>query len=143
MERLLEVAQQNPMLSLALVGLTLALVYTEVMGLFRGFKAVGPAQLTELVNRQNALVIDLRAQAEFEKGHIIGSKHMIPSQVEPEGKVLAKAKESPVVLVCAAGVTATATAQKLVKAGFKQVSVLDGGLGAWTAAGLPLARGKA
>jgi rhodanese-related sulfurtransferase len=143
MDRLLEFAQQNLLLSLALAGLTLALVVTEVMRLFRGFKGVSPAQLTELINRENALVVDLRGQGDFEKGHIIGSRHVLPSQVEPEGKLLAKAKESPVVLVCAAGITAAGTAEKLVKAGFKQVSVLEGGIGAWTGAGLPLAKGKA
>jgi rhodanese-related sulfurtransferase len=143
MDRLLEFAQQNLLLSLALAGITLALVVTEVMRLFRGFKGVSPAQLTELINRENALVVDLRGQGDFEKGHIIGSRHVLPSQVEPEGKLLAKAKESPVVLVCAAGITAAGTAEKLVKAGFKQVSVLEGGIGAWTGAGLPLAKGKA
>lgn len=143
MDRLLEFAQQNLLLSLALAGITLALVYTEVMRLFRGFKAVTPSQLTDLINRHDALVIDLRGQGDFEKGHIIGAKHVLPSAVEPEGKLLAKSKESPVVLVCAVGMTASASAQKLVKAGFKQVSVLDGGVGAWTAAGLPLAKGKA
>ncbi|HQZ30803.1 MAG TPA: rhodanese-like domain-containing protein [Arenimonas sp.] len=143
MDRLLEFAQQNLMLSLALAGITLALVVTEVMRLFRGFKGVSPAQLTELINRENALVVDVRGQGDFEKGHIIGSRHLLPSQVDPEGKLLAKAKESPVVVVCAVGVTASGVAQKLVKAGFKKVSVLDGGIGAWTAASLPLAKGKA
>ncbi len=143
MDSLPTFVQQNLMLSLVLAGLTLALVVTEVMRLFRGFKGVSPAQLTDLINRQNALVVDLRGQGDFEKGHIIGSRHLLPSQVDPEGKLLAKAKESPVVLVCAVGATASTTAQKLVKAGFKQVSVLDGGIGAWTGAGLPLAKGKA
>ena len=143
MDRLLEFAQANLMLSLVLAGITLALVVTEVMRLFRGFKGVSPAQLTELINRENALVVDLRGQGDFEKGHIIGSKHLLPSQVDPEGKLLAKAKETPVVLVCAAGITAQGTAQKLVKAGFKKVSVLEGGIGAWTSATLPLAKGKA
>ena len=63
MDRLLEFAQQNLLLSLALAGLTLALVVTEVMRLFRGFKGVSPAQLTELINRENALVVDLRGLA--------------------------------------------------------------------------------
>lgn len=143
MENLVEFARENLLLSLALAGITLALVVTEVMRLFRGFKGVSPAQLTELINRENALVVDLRGQGDFEKGHIIGSKHLLPSQVDPEGKLLAKAKETPVVLVCAAGITAQGTAQKLVKAGFKKVSVLDGGIGAWTGASLPLAKGKA
>lgn len=143
MDRLSEFAQQNLMLTLVLAGLTVALVVTEVMRLFRGFKGVSPAQLTDLINRENALVVDLRGLGEFEKGHIIGSRHMLPSQVDPEGKLLAKARETPVVLVCAMGATASATAQKLVKAGFKKVSVLDGGIGGWTGASLPLAKGKA
>jgi rhodanese-related sulfurtransferase len=143
MDRLLPFFQANPLLSLAFLGLTLAIVYTEVRRLFRGYKAINPAQLTELVNREDALVLDLRGQAEFEKGHIIGSRHLLPSQIEPEGKLLAKAKESPVVLVCAAGITASAAAEKLVKAGFKKVSVLDGGLTTWQSAGLPLAKGRA
>ena len=143
MDRLLEFAQANLMLSLVFAGLTLALLVTEVMRLFRGFKGISPAQVTDLINRENALVVDLRGQGDFEKGHIIGSRHLLPSQVDPEGKLLAKAKESPVVLVCAVGATASTTAQKLVKAGFKKVSVLDGGIGAWTGAGLPLAKGKA
>ena len=143
MDRLIEFAQANLLLSLAFAGLTAALVYTEIARLFRGFKGVSPAQLTDLVNRENALVLDIRGQAEFEKGHIIGAKHLLPSQVDPEGKLLAKAKESPVVVVCYAGMTATGVAQKLAKAGFKRVSVLEGGIGAWQQAGLPLAKGKA
>jgi len=143
MDRLIEFAQANLMLSLAFVGLTLALVYTEIARLFRGFKGIGPAQLTDLINRDGALVVDIRGQADFERGHIIGSKHLLPSQVDPEGKLLAKAKESPVVVVCNAGVTAAGVAQKLVKAGYKQVSILEGGIGAWQQAGLPLAKGKA
>lgn len=143
MDRLIEFVQAHLLLSLAFAGLTLALVYTEVARLFRGFKGLSPAQLTDLINRDGALVIDIRGQADFDRGHIIGSKHLLPSHVDPEGKLLAKAKESPVVVVCNAGITASGVAQKLVKAGFKQVSILEGGIGAWQQAGLPLAKGKA
>jgi len=143
MDQLIVFFQANLLLSLALLGLTVALVYTEVARLFRGFKGVSPSQLTGLINHEDALVLDIRGQADFEKGHIIGSRHLLPSQVDPEGKLLAKAKEKPVVVVCAAGMTATGVASRLVKAGFKHVSVLDGGIGAWQQAGLPLAKGKA
>lgn len=143
MDRLLDFAQQHLLLSIAFAGLTLALVVTEVARLFRGFKGVSPAELTRLINHEQALVLDLRGQGEFDKGHILGSKHVLPSQVDPESKLLAKAKESPVVLVCAMGNSASTAAEKLVKAGFKKVYVLDGGIGAWQGASLPLARGKA
>ena len=65
MPDLLAFAGRNPMLSLALAGLTVAIIGNEVMQLFRGFKALRPAELTALVNRENALVVDLRPSAEF------------------------------------------------------------------------------
>ncbi len=143
LQELLAFAGEHPILSLALAGITLALVYTEIARLFSGFKAINPAGLTELINREDALLVDLSAQGDFEKGHIIGARHVLPSQIEPEGKLLAKAKESPVVLVDAAGIAASAAAEKLVKAGFKRIGVLDGGIGSWQSAGLPLAKGRA
>lgn len=142
MDQLIPFVQQNLFLALIFAGLTVALVVTEVRRLFRGYKTVSPNQLTELINRENALVLDLRGQSDFEKGHILGSRHLLPSQVDPESKLLAKAKEAPVVLVCAMGVSAGVVAEKLVKAGYRRVAVLDGGINAWTGAGLPLAKGR-
>ena len=143
MERLQQLYAAQPIVVIAFVGLTVAIVVNELRTLTRKWKSVSPAQLTDLVNREDALVIDLRGQGEFEKGHILGARHVLPSQLDPSHKLLAKAADRPVVLVCAAGMTASATAGKLVKAGLRNVSVLDGGVGAWQAAGLPLARGKA
>jgi rhodanese-related sulfurtransferase len=139
---LLAFAGRNPMLSLALAGLTVAIIGNEVMQLFRGFKALRPAELTALVNRENALVVDLRPSAEFDKGHIPGSKNVQMSQFDPENKQLAPAKSLPVVLVCKAGQTAGDAAKRLRKAGFEHVHILDGGIGAWQQADLPLVKGR-
>jgi len=124
------------------VGLTLAIVYNEFSRLTSGFKSVDPAGLTALVNRDNALVVDLRPSADFEKGHIPGARNVQMSQFDPENKQLAAARALPVVLVCKAGQTAGAAAKRLHKAGFGHVYVLDGGIGAWQQAGLPLAKGR-
>lgn len=141
--RLLEFAGQNPILSLALVGLTLAIIYTELAHLFSGFKAVTPAQLTALINHDNALLVDVSAAADFEKGHIAGAKAVAMSQFDPENKVLAKAKELPVAVVCRNGTTSGEAARRLVKAGFHKVYWLDGGVAAWQQADLPLLKGRA
>lgn len=133
---------RNPMLSLALLGLTVAIVYTEFARLFRGFKGLRPAELTALMNRENALVVDLQPVADFEKGHIPGSKNVQKSQFDPESKLLAAAKSLPVVTVCKTGQTATDAAKRLRKAGFERVYTLEGGIGAWQQADLPLARGR-
>jgi rhodanese-related sulfurtransferase len=139
---LLAFASAHPVLSLALAGLTIAIIFNEVISLFRGFKGIGPAQLTALANQDNALVVDLRPSADFEKGHIPGSKNVQMSQFDPENKQLAAARALPVVLVCKSGQTAASAAGRLHKAGFERVYVLDGGVGAWQQADLPLARGR-
>ena len=135
-------AGRNPVLSLALVGLTVAVVVNEILGLLSGIRRIGPAQLTALVNRDNALVVDLRAISDFEKGHIAGAKNVQMSQFDPENKSLAPAKALPVVLVCQAGQTAQTAAKRLRKAGFAQVAVLEGGIQAWQSADLPLVKGR-
>ena len=143
LEELLAFAGRNPYLSLALAGLTVAIVYTEVARLFRGYKALRPAQLTALVNRENALVVDLSSSSEFEKGHIAGSRNIAPSQFDPENKQLVAAKALPVVAVCRSGQASAAAAARLKKAGFEQVYWLDGGIAAWQQADLPLVKGRA
>ncbi|MGV8959758.1 MAG: rhodanese-like domain-containing protein [Stenotrophomonas sp.] len=141
-EELLAFAGRNPMLSLALGGLTVALIATEIARLFRGYKELKPAELTRLINNGGATVIDLSAVAEFEKGHIAGSRNVVASQLTPAHKLLAAAKQSPVVLVCRTGNASGTAAKALKKAGFEQVFVLDGGLPAWQAADLPLVKGR-
>ena len=140
---LLAFAERHLYLSLALVGLTVALIYTEVARLFRGYKALRPAELTGLINRDNALVIDLSASSDFEKGHIPGSKSVQPSQFDPESKLLAGAKQLPVVAVCRNGQASADAAKRLKKAGFEQVYWLEGGIQAWQHADLPLVKGRA
>lgn len=141
-EQLQAFASTSPMLSLAFVGLTLAIIVTEVAGLFRGYKTLRPAELTGLINRDNALVIDLSASGDYEKGHIAGSRNLTPSQFDPENKLLAPARQLPVVVVCRNGQASSSAAKRLKKAGFEQVYLLDGGVAAWQQADLPLVKGR-
>ena len=135
-------AGRNPVLSLVLAGLTIAIVFNEVSGVFRGYKALRPAELTALINRDNALLVDLRAFADFDKGHIAGAKNVLMTQFDPENPQLKTAKSLPVVLVCKTGQSAGTAAKRLRKAGFEKVHVLDGGIAAWHQADLPLVRGR-
>jgi len=140
---LLAFARENPLLSTALLALTVAIIYHEISRLFVGYKAVHPAALTGLINREDALVVDVSPMADFEKGHIPGSRNVVMSQFDPENKALAKVRELPVALICRSGATSAQAAKRLVKAGFKQVYWLDGGIAAWQQADMPLAKGKA
>lgn len=139
---MLAFAGRHLYLSLGFVGLTVALIYTETARLFRGYKALRPAELTAMINRDNALVIDLSASNDFEKGHIAGSKSVQASQFDPESKLLTSAKQLPVVAVCRTGQASADAAKRLKKAGFEQVYWLDGGIQAWQQADLPLVKGR-
>jgi rhodanese-related sulfurtransferase len=142
-DRLPEFVGNHPFLSMGFVAVTLAFVMNELSRFTRGYKLVSPAQLTHLINRENALVIDVSPINDYEKGHIVGSKHVAMSQLDPESKLLAKVKELPLAVVCRNGMGSAQAAKRLAKAGFKNVNLLDGGIGAWQSADLPLARGRA
>jgi rhodanese-related sulfurtransferase len=132
----------HTLLVMLFVGLLLALIGGEVARMFRGYRELTPAALTQLINRQNALVVDLSSVADFEKGHIAGARNVLMSQFDPENKELAKVRELPIAVYCKSGNASSQAAARLVKAGFKHVYWLGGGLAAWRQADLPTARGK-
>jgi rhodanese-related sulfurtransferase len=132
----------HPLLIAAFVVIVLALIGLEGTRRFRGFKELTPAGLTQLINRHEALVIDISAQADFEKAHVPGSRHIAPSQFDPENKELKKVRELPVAIVSRNGMESEKAARRLVKAGFTRVFTLSGGIDGWRKADLPLAKGR-
>jgi rhodanese-related sulfurtransferase len=130
------------MLALLFAALVIALLVTQVMVLLRKYKELTPAGLTQLINRESPLLIDLSAIADFEKMHVPGAKHVAMSQFDPENKDLAKARELPVVVMDKDGRNSDGAAQRLIKAGFTHVYTLGGGVLAWQQAQLPVAKGK-
>jgi len=106
----------------------------------RGGKGVTAQQLVDLVNREDAVIVDLRDKKEFEQGHLFGSLNL--PYVNLEGRVteLQKYKEKPVVLVCRMGQHAGAAGNVLRKNGFTNVSRLMGGYMQWRSENLPVVR---
>jgi rhodanese-related sulfurtransferase len=142
MTRLPQFLGNHVLLVAAFIVIILALIGLEVSRRFRGFRELTPGALVQMINRAEPLVIDLSAVADYEKGHITGSRHVAQSQFDPEHKDLAKAKALQVVTVCKNGVASGKAARRLVKAGFSHVATLAGGIDAWKRADLPLAKGK-
>jgi rhodanese-related sulfurtransferase len=130
-------------LSALFVILLVALIVIQARLLFSKIKELTPAGLTALINRDNPLLIDLSALADFQKMHLPGARHVAMSQFDPEKKELAQAKTLPVVLMDKDGRgNAAKAAQRLLKAGFENVHTLAGGVLAWHAAQLPVAKGN-
>jgi rhodanese-related sulfurtransferase len=99
---------------------------------------VNTLQATQLMNREDAVVVDLRPAAEFAAGHIIGAKNIPLADLEKRAGELDKHKAKPVILHCKDGSRAGGGVAALRKVGFANVVNLTGGFGAWQQAGLPV-----
>ena len=140
--RLPEFIGNHPFLVLGFVGVLLAIGYLEFSRLTRGYAALTPAALTQLINREDALVVDVSSIGDFEAGHIPGAKHVAIGQFDPESKELAKVRDRPVAVVCKNGLVSGQAAKRLRKAGFTRVYWLEGGAKTWIDAQLPLVKGR-
>lgn len=138
-EQLLEFVGNHMLLAGTFVVLLVLLIAHEAS---RGGRSVSPQELVDLVNRQDAVVIDLRDKREFEAGHIVDAIHVPQHAVGSRLEELAAYKERPVILACRTGQTAGAAGALLRKEGFEQVLRLGGGMMEWQNASLPLVRSR-
>ena len=138
MDQLVEFATNHYLLAAVFVALLAALIFSFFAGALSKLKEVSTHEATLLINKEDALVLDVRAAADFKKGHILGAKQ-IKSELLNKGDFssLEKQKATPIIVVCAMGMTAKRTASQMLKAGFEKVTVLKGGMNAWQGANLP------
>jgi rhodanese-related sulfurtransferase len=100
---------------------------------------------TQLMNAEDALLIDIRETVELSKGSVPLAEHIpmstIDGQIEPIIKRASAGKKSrPVILMCASGWRSAQVGKRFRKAGLDQVYSLDGGFDAWKQAGLPVSQ---
>ena len=142
MSRFLEFVTNHPILWTLFVVVLVIWAVVELRLRARGTINLSIFDFTRELNSGNALLIDLRPGADFDKGHIRGARHLTPSQVDPSAKEISKYKDGTVLLYCHTGVTSGEVADKLLKAGHAKVFSLKGGIAAWMQDQLPVERGK-
>ena len=114
------------------------LLWPLVSGRFSKAKEVGTLQVTQLINRQNAVLVDVREDKEFAGGHLPNAVHIPLSALASRGTELAKMTSRPVIAYCERGQRSRAAGSILAKLGFGDVYQLAGGFRAWKDAGLPV-----
>ncbi len=92
-----------------------------------------PGQAAELLERGEALLIDVREPQEWAAGHAPQAEHLPLGLVTPE----AVPQDRPVIAICRSGNRSGKTADALAAAGVR-VHNLAGGMTAWTQSGLPI-----
>lgn len=135
---LLQFLTAHYLLSLAFIVILLALFFEELRGKTGG-NNLTPGDATHLINRENAVVIDMRERESFNAGHIVNALNIPQKDVLTSDK-LKKLQAKPLIIVCKQGHNSTAIASKMRKQGFKTVCVLKGGIDAWKESGLPIVK---
>ena len=141
MEQFVEFVGNHYILSAMWLLLFFSLVFGWLKQVASPIKQLSPQLVTQVINRQDGIVVDIREKAEFKKGHIAGAVNVPLQEIQKKafGK-LEKHRSKPIIVVCNAGMSASGAATTLFGNGFEQVHILQGGMNTWYGANLPVSR---
>jgi rhodanese-related sulfurtransferase len=138
-QQLIEFVSNHWMLFAALAAIIALLVHNFLVA---GKGSVDPVGATDLINRRDALVVDVRPAADFAGGHIINAVNIPMNGFSKQIATLQKHKDRPILVTCRSGSQSSAACSQLRKEGFEEVHNLRGGVMAWQSANLPLSKKK-
>ncbi|WP_413700283.1 rhodanese-like domain-containing protein [Psychromonas sp. KJ10-10] len=138
MQEYIDFLTNNPMLSLAWVAIAVLLIHHQIKDKISGVKNITTQEATMLINKQDAIVVDVRSKEDFQNGHIVNAKNITLSQIEKGSfSAIESHKQTPIIVVCDTGARSASATSKLVKAEFTQVTNLFSGMSGWKSANLP------
>ena len=136
MDRLIEFANANIWLALALVGSLLAVIFNELRLRSQAMGSISAPQVVGLINN-GATVVDLRDPEAFKQGHLIDALNLNPQELANSKKLKSN---KGVLLVCENGAKSARALAELRKAGFDNSFSLKGGIAGWQQDNLPTER---
>ncbi len=124
----------------SLLGVVLtAFIINEIIGSHFGSKqAVSTERAVQMMNHQEAVVFDVRTEAEFSAGHIVGAEQLTAVSLDKKMSHLQKYLKKPIIIATATGQDTAKMIAVLQEKGFLQIFVLSGGMQAWKSAGMPV-----
>jgi rhodanese-related sulfurtransferase len=139
MEQYIEFVGKNPLLFILLAVILGMILWTEMRRFTRGFKELTPVQVVQMMNHDDALLLDVREDAELNQGRISGAKHIPLSVLKQRIEELGKYRNKPIITFCRSGNRSLQASSMLKKHQFEHVFHMKGGLLAWEGAQLPKA----
>ena len=138
MDQVIEFAGNNLLLVGGFVAVLGLLIWTEVMRKVQGLTELTPTEAVRWINDPNAVVVDISPLADYNKGHIVNARHVLPSRLATPDAEVQKLKDKKLLVVCRSGQTAISAASNLRKMGATDVAVLKGGMAQWRGDQLPV-----
>lgn len=137
MEKIFEFIGNHPLLVSAWLITLAVLLWTEKR---KSGRSVTPAEATRMINKESAVLVDIRTKKEWDTGYIANSRHIPFADLDKRITELEKVKDKPIILVCNLGQTAGSAGKKLKASGFTEVTRLAGGITEWKAQHLPIVK---
>lgn len=135
MDQFFEFALNHWELSSLFLALLIALIVVEKQ---RGGKSLSPQQTVMLLNREEAVVLDVRDKKDVAEGMIAGAVHIPYGSLKDRLTELEKYRSKTLIVVDKMGQHAGAAVKQLKAAGFENAQRLSGGIIEWKNANLPL-----
>jgi rhodanese-related sulfurtransferase len=104
-------------------------------------RLIEPAMLSRQLRLDSTVILDVGSSSSFEASHLPGSFWLSRSWLELKIHSAYPDRNQPIVVTCPNGLNSVLAASTLAKLGYTQVSVLDGGVQAWSANGYPTEKG--
>ncbi len=140
MYKFIEFSIQHWQLCLAFAVIAMALIGLELYIRYTGARGLSPQEATLLLNREGALVLDLRDVKQFAASSISGSRNIPLQQLGNELQKIKTHKNKPIIINYTSGQSYQTAARTLRKSGFTQIYHLKGGINSWYDAGFPLTK---
>ena len=140
MHQFIEFVLHHWELWLAFAVIVVLLLTFELHSKLTGLNNLSPQEAITLVNHNEAVIIDIRDNSNFTKGHIINAVNIPLPQLDSGLKKIEKYKDKPVILSYGVGQAHHKAARLLKQAGFSDLYNLKGGIASWQNAGLPLVK---
>ena len=115
----------------------------NVFGGMQGLEQIEPMSAVQLINHEDAIVIDVRESGEFAQGHILDSRHIPLGSFSNQLGTLQNHKNTPIILSCQSGHRSSQACRILKQNGFEKVYNMRGGMMAWQNASLPVQKNTA
>jgi len=129
----------HPFLNLAAATVLALVMLVELIRAKRNIFNITPPQAIRLINRDNAIVLDIRPNDAYRNGHIIDAQSVVPQEIRQSLKKLEKFKGRPIIIVSNASNESQKIAALLLKHGYNAYSI-TGGMRAWSEAQMPLVK---
>lgn len=142
MDQYIEFASNHWLLVTAFLAVTYFLLQDIFEASVRKYQTISPMLTVTKLNTGSPIIVDVREEGEFNKGHIADAIHIPLASIDKQIKKIDLYKKDEVIVVCQSGARSAPACSNLHKLGFEDVFLMTGGMQSWEENKLPIVKNK-